>query len=155
MTQQSPYYPPAPPHTHDKFIAAIIIGIVVTAIVAGGIGYGLGYGVGSLSKALGTSSLQTKATFVQGQVAIPARAGLSYLADEIRFTSLSTGSLSSEISIVGNTYQAYLPSDTSYTVLIFFFNMTKPPYSIIPNNCTPTPATFIPSGVHESQTFTC
>jgi hypothetical protein len=150
-----PYYPSSPPpHSHDRFVAAIIIGIAVTAVIAGGVGYGLGYRVESLSQSLRTSSQQTRVTFVHGSVAIQTTAYAQLIPpafDSIRFASDTIGTFSSA-ALFASSYDLYLPTGTTYIVTIFWINTTTA-YPII--SCTPTPGVFTPSGLDEPQSFSC
>jgi hypothetical protein len=144
---QPPYYPPQPaPHSHDKFIAAIIIAVVITAIVAGGIGYGLG----SLARSFGTSPLtQASVTPVHGKVTLPS-GQIPYF---IIFNDTSSGgSVSSSVTNYGDTYQASLKTDHTYVVTVEYQRTGSYSNSYY-KGCTPSPIT--PVGSDFAMDFLC
>jgi hypothetical protein len=144
---QPPYYPPQPaPHSHDKFIAAMIIAVVVTAIVAGGIGYELG----SISGSLGTSPLtQASVTSVHGKVTLPS-GQVPYF---VIFNDTSSGaSVSSSVSNYGDTYQVSLKTGHAYAVTMEYQRTSSYSTSYY-KGCTPSPIT--PVGSDFAMDFLC
>ena len=144
MSQPQPAPYPPQPHSHDKFIAAIIIGVVVTAVVAGGIGYGLG----SVSRALGTSPQpqQPSFTYTHGTVDISSKG----TALAIYFDNQVTGTLTSAVASQAHNYQLYLPSDKTYTMTIYYNTALSGIQS-----CTARPGIFTTSGSDYTQDFVC
>jgi hypothetical protein len=134
------------PHSHDKFIAGIIIAVVVTATVAGGIGYGLG----SLARSLGTSPLtQATVTSVHGKVTLPS-GQIPYF---IIFNETSSHeTVSSSVSNYGDTYQLSLKTDHTYAVTVEYQRTSSYSASYY-KGCTPSPIT--PTGSDLAMNFLC
>ncbi len=139
-----PYYLPQP-HSHDKYVAAIIIGVVVTAVVAGAIGYGLG----SLGRILGASP-QPAAGFTLLHGTVTVRAGTP---TQIAFAQNATSVYPA--SVVSGAYSITLRSGLLYVVGIQYNSSPTPYGTTYGVNCYASPGTIAPSGADETQNFSC
>ncbi|OLB71469.1 hypothetical protein AUI06_03685 [archaeon 13_2_20CM_2_52_21] len=130
------------PHSHRKYILAIIIVGLIGLIVGGLVTstFLIGPDVTDLT---GTVSLQT--LYVNQYNGIPNR---------ILFNSAVTGNLSSGVS-PDKSYQIYLPILLSgnYAVTIQWTNVTAGAVSFY--SCTANPSTFSSSNQNATQNFSC
>jgi len=130
------------PHSHRKYILAIIVVALIGLIVGG----------------LVTSTLLIgpDVTDVTGTVSLgnPYVSQYHGTPNQILFNSAVTGNLSSGVS-PDETYQVYLPilSSGNYAVTIQWTNVTAGAVSFY--SCTVSPSTFSSSGQNATQNFSC
>ncbi len=142
--QQSAGIPPvSQPHSHRKYILAIIIvgliGLIVGGLVAST--FLIGPDVTDLTGTISLGNL-----YVNQYHGIPNR---------ILFNTAVTGNLSSGI-FPDKSYQIYLPilsSGENYAVTIQWTNVTAGAVSFY--DCTPNPGTFSSSNQNATQNFSC
>ena len=131
-----------PPHSHRKYILALIIVGLIGLIVGG----------------LVTSTLLIgpDVTDVTGAVSLGSPYFDQYHGspNHILFTSAITGNLSSGV-FPDKSYQVYLPilSSGSYAVTIQWTNVTTGAVSFY--SCTSNPSTFSSFGQNATQNFSC
>jgi hypothetical protein len=151
----SPYYPPSPPpHTHDKYVGAIIAVGIVALILGAAVGYGTGYGTGlytGRSEGTSTQPQQPSFTFVHGTV----DSGTSFTDGWIYFDNQYTGTLTSTIfpttsGQLPHGYQVYLPSGKGYGVTLYYRDSLGSVHS-----CAGRPNQFTPTGSDYTQNFIC
>lgn len=129
-----------PPHTHAKYIIAIIALFIIGLVVGG----------------LVTSAflIPPDVTDVTGTVTLNGQYVTQYhgVPNRILFGNTSTGNLSSAI-FSDNSYQAYLPVSNAYTVLIQWTNITGSTFTA--HTCTAVPSTFSSSNSNATANFSC
>ena len=124
------------PHSHRKYVLAII---------AAGI---IGITVGAL---IGYQIAPSGVTLVQGSVTLNAQLGGNRYI--ISFFNANTNNLTSGIE--NQTYLVYLPTGFSYIVVVHWLNMTSGAPSLGTHTCNPQPSTYTPSAQNETRNFTC
>ncbi len=145
------YYSPQPnpgmptvsqPHSHRKFILAIIVVALIGLIVGGLVTSTLLIGP-DVTDLTGTVSL--------GNFYVNLYHGAP---NQILFKSAVTGNLSSGV-FPEKTYQVYLPilSSGNYSVTIQWTNVTAGPVSFY--SCTANPSMFSSSSQNATQNFSC
>ncbi len=147
MTQPQPapspsYQPPVQPHSHEKYLLAIIaVGII--SLILGLVG---GYGLGSNGGTLGSSSQpQPNFTWLHGTVDY----GSGVTGKSILFDAQGAGTYSSSV-FVDNTYQLYIPSGKTYTVTIYYLGASGT------EQCpTARPSLITPTGSSDTENFFC
>jgi len=145
------YYSPQPnpgiptanhPHSHRKYILAIIVVALIGLIVGGLVTTTFLIGP-DVTDVTGTVSLGSPyANLYQGAL------------NKIIFNSAVTGNLSSAV-FPDKSYQVYLPilSTGNYAVIIQWTNVTAGVVSF--HSCTANPSTFSSSGQNAAQNFSC
>lgn len=128
------------PHTHAKYIIAIIA-LFIVGLVVGGLVTSAFLIPPDVTDATGAVTLNSQ--YVTQYHGIPSR---------ILFGNRSTGNLSSTI-FSDNSYQVYLPVRNTYTVLIQWTNITGSTF--MAHTCTAVPSTFSSSGPNATANFSC
>lgn len=144
--QPVPYYPPPQPHSHDKYVGAII-GVGIVALLFGGL---VGFGLGNAGRTLSTSPQpQQSYTVITGTVDWRGlEQSSSFVKLYVTFTN-PTGTVSSAI-YRDNSYQALLFSEKSYSVDVWYWTASQG-YT----KCVVTPNTVTPSGTSYTQNLSC
>lgn len=121
-------------HSHDKFVAALVVGVVVSLLV----GLVLGYGLGGLSRQVGTSPLpQASFTSVHGTVTLPSG---QYPYSIIFNETSSHETVGSSVRNSGDNYQVSLKTGHAYAVTIEY-QRAQSGFVSYYKGCTPSPIT--------------
>src|SRR6266852_2578564 len=145
------YYSPQPnpgmpttnqPHSHRKYILAIIV-VALIGLVVGGL-------------VTSTFLIGPDVTDLTGTVSLSTLYSNQYqgTANRLLFNSATTGNLSSGV-FPDKSYQVYLPilSSGNYAVTIQWTNVTSGAVSFY--RCTANPSTFSSSNQNATQNFSC
>jgi hypothetical protein len=143
------YYPPPTPHSHDKYIIAIVLLAVFLPISFGVLGFIVGLGASSTisNPAPTANNIHLNSGTVRMD---PASSGTAF---SILFDSQITGTLSSRI-YNGGSWQSYMPSGTTFTVTVEWGNLTQGSAYFGFHTCTPRPSILNPDG-GPNQSFIC
>jgi len=141
--QQGYGTPTAPqPHSHRKYILAIIV-VGLISLVAGGL-------------VTSTFLIGPDVTDVTGTITLPTLYLNSYhgIPNRLLFNSADTGNLSAGV-FSDTSYQVYLPilSSGNYAVSILWTNVTAGAVSFY--SCTANPSTFSSSNQNATQNLSC
>ena len=133
---------PNQPHSHRKYIIAIII-VALIGLIVGGL-------------VTSTFLIGPDVTDVTGTVTLQRLYATQYngIPSRLVFNSALTGNLSAGV-FEDKSYQVYLPilSSGSYVVTIQWTNVTAGAVSFY--TCTANPGTFTSSDQNATQNFSC
>jgi hypothetical protein len=138
--QGTGYQAAGQPHSHKKYIIAIIV-VGIIGLIAGGLitqAFLIGPDVTDVT---GTVTLNNLDTNTYGGT-----------PSQILFGSADTGNLSSTV-FQDHSYQTYLPIGETYTVIILWTNVTGS--SVGTYSCAAMPGTFSSSNANATQNFAC
>ena len=140
--QATGYTSAGQPHSHKKYIIAMIV-VGIIGLIAGGLITQAFLVPPDVTDVTGTVTLNTQITNQSHGI-----------ANHILFGSTDTGNLSSAISSPDHSYQVFLPIGETYTVTIQWVNVTSS-LAIDVFTCAATPGSFSSSDPNATQNFSC